>query len=117
MFNILSVPSCSCQYQPSRILSRSCKAFGAMAILRKSGWAFLALAATINAQCDSDCKCFPGDDCWPTVEEWNDFNSTIDGKLIATVPLAAACHDSEWASYNNETCTKVQDSWLDPETQ
>lgn len=83
----------------------------------KSSLALLALAATTTAaQCD-DCKCFPGDDCWPTVEEWSEFNSTIDGKLIATVPLAAACHDSQWGGYDNAKCTQMQDGWLDPETQ
>jgi hypothetical protein len=64
-----------------------------------------------------DCKCFPGDDCWPTAQEWSDFNATINGHMIATVPLAAACHDDVWASYNNATCTKLQNGWLDPETQ
>ena len=44
-------------------------------------------------------------------------NRTIGGKLIATIPLAAACHDDEWATYDNATCTKMQNAWLDPETQ
>jgi hypothetical protein len=89
----------------------------------KSALAVLAFAATVSSQCDetapvADCKCFPGDECWPTAEEWSEFNSTIDGRLIATVPLAAACHDEGgWASYNNATCTKLQNAWLDPETQ
>ena len=83
---------------------------------------FLALVCGVSARFNetvspSDCKCFPGDDCWPTAEEWSEFNSTIGGKLIATVPLAAACHDDEWATYDNATCTKMQNAWLDPETQ
>jgi hypothetical protein len=88
----------------------------------KSALALLAFAATVSSQCNetepvADCKCFPGDNCWPTAEEWSEFNSTIGGKLIATVPLAAACHDDEWATYDNATCTKTQNAWLDPETQ
>jgi hypothetical protein len=84
--------------------------------------ALLALTYSINAQYSrnittSDCKCFPGDDCWPTVEEWSQFNATLNGRLIATVPLAAACHDDAWSSYNNATCAKLRSSWLDPETQ
>lgn len=81
-----------------------------------------ALALAVNAQCTEepsagDCKCFPGDDCWPTVEEWSEFNSTIDGKLIATVPLAAPCHDDGFGSYDEAICAEMQASWLDPETQ
>ena len=93
-----------------------------MVASRKPTLALLALACGVLAQCNettttSDCKCFPGDDCWPTAQEWSDFNATSDGRLIATVPLAAACHDDVWASYNNATCTKMQNSCLDPETQ
>lgn len=88
----------------------------------KFAFAVLALAATVSSQCDetepiADCKCFPGDDCWPTAEEWREFNSTIDGQLIATVPLASPCHDDEWASYDNATCIELQEAWLNPETQ
>jgi hypothetical protein len=85
----------------------------------KSALAALALAATVSSQYNetvnvSDCKCFPGDDCWPTAEEWNQFNNTVHGRLIATVPLATPCHGT---SYDNVTCTKLQNAWLDPETQ
>lgn len=93
-----------------------------MIVYRKPTLALLALAFGIHAQCNetvatSSCKCFPGDDCWPTPKEWSDFNTTINGRLIATVPLAAACHDDVWSSYNNATCAKMRSSWLDPETQ
>ncbi|GAB7336408.1 hypothetical protein MBLNU13_g09126t1 [Cladosporium sp. NU13] len=74
----------------------------------------LALATIANAQCD--CKCFPGEDCWPTTEQWNDFNKTVGGKLIATVPLAASCHDDGFGSYDEARCTEIQNKWLDPET-
>lgn len=84
--------------------------------------ALLALVCSVNARYNetvnpSDCKCFPGDDCWPTAEEWSVFNASIHGRLIATVPLAAACHDGAWGSYNDAACARLQGSWLDPETQ
>lgn len=88
-----------------------------------SALSVLAVAASVSSQYPveqvggNDCKCFPGDDCWPTKEEWNQFNSSINGRLVATVPLAAVCHEDEWSSYDNATCTKLQNSWLDPETQ
>lgn len=88
----------------------------------KSAFAVLAFAASVSSHRNetapvSDCKCFPGDDCWPTTEEWSEFNSTIDGKLIATVPLAHPCHDNGFGSYDEAECTKLQNAWLDPETQ
>lgn len=87
----------------------------------KAVLASLALTSTFISQCTedlpNDCKCFPGDDCWPTPEEWSEFNSTIDGKLIATVPLAAPCHDDAWGTYDNASCAELRTSWVDPETQ
>lgn len=93
-----------------------------MITLRRSVLALLASVWSVSARCNepvntSNCKCFPGDECWPTAEEWSDFNATVGGRLIATVPLAAACHDNAWGSYDNATCVTLRNSWLDPETQ
>ncbi|KAI0191339.1 FAD/FMN-containing isoamyl alcohol oxidase MreA [Astrocystis sublimbata] len=63
----------------------------------------------------SQCRCFPGDACWPSKPVWDAFNKTIDGKLIATVPLAAPCHDSKFARYNLVECTNLQHAWFTPE--
>ena len=93
-----------------------------MVTLRRSVLALLTSVCSVSARCNepvntSNCKCFPGDECWPTAEEWSDFNATVDGRLIATVPLAAACHDNTWGSYDNVTCMTLRNGWLDPETQ
>ncbi|KAJ7880121.1 hypothetical protein B0H13DRAFT_2542387 [Mycena leptocephala] len=64
----------------------------------------------------ASCRCYPDDACWPTATEWSSLNTTIGGRLVATVPLAAACHDDQWVTYDNATCTALQNSWLDPET-
>ncbi|KAG9623615.1 FAD/FMN-containing isoamyl alcohol oxidase MreA, partial [Aureobasidium melanogenum] len=69
--------------------------------------------ASVN---DTDCRCFPGDACWPSPDEWNSLNKTVNGRLIATVPLAAACHDDQYAAYDEKRCAELQNSWLDPET-
>ncbi|KAJ7720518.1 hypothetical protein B0H16DRAFT_1386764 [Mycena metata] len=69
-----------------------------------------------SATSAASCKCYPGDTCWPTAREWSRLNTTVGGRLIATVPRAAACHDDQWAPYNNATCTALQNSWVDPET-
>ncbi|KAI5252056.1 FAD binding domain protein [Aureobasidium subglaciale] len=79
-----------------------------------------ALAVTANIAAASvnraDCRCFPGDACWPSANEWNSLNQTVNGRLIATIPLAAACHDDQYAAYDEERCSELQNSWLDPET-
>ena len=62
------------------------------------------------------CKCFPGKPCWPTLSEWQAFNETLGGKLIATVPLASVCHDDQWGSFDAEACAELQDKWYSPET-
>src|ERR1700753_2684602 len=36
-------------------------------------------------------RCKAGDPCWPSVSEWEAFNSSINGKLIQTYPSAASC--------------------------
>ncbi|KAF7560209.1 hypothetical protein G7046_g3925 [Stylonectria norvegica] len=57
----------------------------------------------------SSCKCFPGDACWPSQKDWARLNSTVGGRLIATVPLASPCHDPQ---YNAAECKTLQDEWL-----
>lgn len=63
------------------------------------------------------CKCFPGDLCWPSASAWEAFNVSVDGRLIATVPLASPCHTSGFASYNADRCKALQDQWLMPQIQ
>ncbi|OHE90392.1 FAD binding domain-containing protein [Colletotrichum orchidophilum] len=68
------------------------------------------------AQRDSACRCFPGEDCWPTAAEWDAFNTTVGGRLIATVPIGAVCHDSSFGAYDEAKCTALQNSWAEAET-
>jgi hypothetical protein len=60
------------------------------------------------------CKCFPGDVCWPSSSDWNSLNQTVGGRLIATVPLAQACHDP---NYDPVRCQALRDGWKNPATQ
>ena len=75
-----------------------------------------ALAVSVQAGHNSrdNCRCFPGDDCWPTTKEWSHFNETIDGRLVATVPLASPCHAP---NYDATTCAPIKDGWKWPEEQ
>jgi len=57
-----------------------------------------------------ECKCFPGDECWPAASMWQELNDTVGGRLIETLPLAAPCHDP---LYDRGKCRYLQDQWLD----
>ncbi|KAF9891408.1 hypothetical protein FE257_004264 [Aspergillus nanangensis] len=70
----------------------------------------LLALSTVNAS--RDCRCFPGDACWPTHEVWSAFNKTIDGRLVATVPLGAPCHAP---TYDEAECASLRQSWTLPE--
>ena len=83
-------------------------------------WAFflplLRASLTPNSK-DFDkpsCRCLPGDDCWPRPGEWAQLNATVNGRLIATVPLGAPCHDP---TYNATECSLLQEKWPYPEVQ
>ncbi|RYP16124.1 hypothetical protein DL765_005325 [Monosporascus sp. GIB2] len=55
------------------------------------------------------CKCFPGDACWPSEQEWAAFNSTVGGRLVKTVPLASPCHDP---NYDEFLCNEIRSQWM-----
>lgn len=63
------------------------------------------------------CRCFPGDTCWPTSKEWASFNQSVNGNLVATVPLGAPCHDSSFGPYNATECSRLRAQWTLPELQ
>lgn len=70
----------------------------------------LALGSASN----QDCRCFPGEECWPSTDVWDQFNQTVDGRLLATVPLATPCHAP---NYDAAACDKLRNRWIDPELQ
>ncbi|KAK3674091.1 hypothetical protein LTR78_005938 [Recurvomyces mirabilis] len=78
-------------------------------------WSSNDFARDTNVAQAQKCRSYPGDASWPTTAQWTAFNKTINGRLVATVPLAAPCHDDKWAKYNNATCTSLQASWLEPQ--
>ncbi|KAL4936698.1 hypothetical protein BDV06DRAFT_88748 [Aspergillus oleicola] len=72
---------------------------------------FVIVTAAAAASNSQSCRCFPGDECWPSPSTWNEFNKTIDGRLIATAPLGSPCHDP---SYDETLCTQLRAAWTDP---
>ena len=61
-----------------------------------------------------NCRCFPGDFCWPSQLTWQQLNTSVNGRLVATVPLGAPCHDPV---YNATECKSLQTNWLEPKQQ
>jgi hypothetical protein len=62
----------------------------------------------------SYCRYLPGDAEWPSSRDWASLNSTIEGRLIKTVPLGAPCHDP---TFNEAVCSRYQASWTFPHVQ
>ena len=53
-------------------------------------------------------RCTAHEACWPSAAEWNAFNTSVNGRLIASRPTAAVCHDP---TYNAELCDEVKANW------
>jgi hypothetical protein len=62
----------------------------------------------------SSCRYLPGDARWPSGFEWASLNTTVGGRLIATVPLGSPCHDPD---YDEEECTALKAGWPFMQTQ
>ncbi|KAJ5180962.1 hypothetical protein N7492_004172 [Penicillium capsulatum] len=74
-------------------------------------WLAVAALATATVASDSRCHCLPGDHCWPSSSAWNSLNSTVGGRLVATVPIGSPCHDP---TYDAESCSAVRSNWTHP---
>ncbi|KAK7978485.1 FAD binding domain-containing protein [Apiospora saccharicola] len=79
--------------------------------------ALVAAAATPyiprSADAAPGCYCMPGDACWPSADTWSTLNSTVSGRLVATVPIGSPCHDP---TYDADACAALQSGWQLPQT-
>jgi hypothetical protein len=64
-------------------------------------------SGTLTHRASARCKTFPGDKSWPQDVVWNVFDHLLDGALIRTVPVGAACYDTPWGKKNEAKCTNV----------
>jgi hypothetical protein len=64
---------------------------------------------TQEATTSSNYTCLPGQPCWPSKIEWSALNTSIDGRLRLTVPLAAPCYFNS----SSEECKKVAKGYGD----
>ncbi|KAJ5607773.1 hypothetical protein N7537_004392 [Penicillium hordei] len=62
------------------------------------------------------CRCMPQDPCWPEDNQWARFNKTVNGNLIATVPIASVCHLDSFMPYDQPQCVQLQSNWGFPKT-
>ncbi|KAK1774692.1 hypothetical protein QBC45DRAFT_424336 [Copromyces sp. CBS 386.78] len=64
----------------------------------------------ISSDDNPNCRCIPGDACWPSPSQWSRFNQTVSGRLIATVPLASVCYP-EHDLYDETKCAQLRENW------
>ncbi|UKZ54387.1 hypothetical protein TrVGV298_008195 [Trichoderma virens] len=60
-----------------------------------------------------NCRCTSRDSCWPSADQWKQLNSTVHGRLLATVPIGSPCHDP---LYDAASCAILRDDWTEPQT-
>jgi hypothetical protein len=56
----------------------------------------------------TQCRYIPGDPGWPSAVAWHELNATVGGRLIATVPLAAPCHEPH---FDAQRCAFLKGQW------
>jgi hypothetical protein len=75
----------------------------------------LASARSVNLpgfSGNTSCRSIPGDAAWPSTHAWNALNNTVNGRLLATVPLPSVCHLEPFGTYNQDACTAMKTAWL-----
>ncbi|KAK4224033.1 6-hydroxy-D-nicotine oxidase [Podospora fimiseda] len=59
------------------------------------------------------CKCYPGDTCWPSNNEWAALNITVGGRLVRAIPPGAVCYDTFEGipTRDDAKCAQVSSQW------
>ncbi|TAQ86744.1 hypothetical protein B7494_g4944 [Chlorociboria aeruginascens] len=71
---------------------------------------FFGFVLAASAAVDPGYNCRPGEKCWPSSQEWQQLNQTIDGHLYQTVPLGASCYKNS-TYYNEAACDVVESNY------
>ncbi|OTB08288.1 hypothetical protein M426DRAFT_264921 [Hypoxylon sp. CI-4A] len=78
-----------------------------IAFVAATGW--VAYASPVGSSNHTQrCRVLPGDLSWPSKTQWDGLNSTVSGRLIASVPLGSVCHDP---NYDEEACNHLRQNW------
>ncbi|KAJ5190949.1 FAD binding domain protein [Penicillium cinerascens] len=84
--------------------------------MRRQGLFFL-VPLVLGIQACRSCRCFPNEPCWPSLQQWSEFNTTLGGKLIGTVPIGSVCHtQGGCAAYDAASCADLISDWAFPVT-
>ncbi|TFK32904.1 FAD binding domain protein [Crucibulum laeve] len=54
------------------------------------------------------CKVLPVDANWPSIDEWNRLNASLEGNLIRTAPIGSPCHNP---TFDQVQCDVVRNNW------
>ncbi|KAI7468106.1 hypothetical protein KC357_g6843 [Hortaea werneckii] len=81
-----------------------------MHLLHAGVWLAWCLPGVIASNNATRCKCLPGDQCWPTTDDWNQLNSTLNGHLIRSKPPASVCYPDQ-PDYDHTACQEVLGHW------
>jgi hypothetical protein len=76
--------------------------------------AVLSFIASASYNTSTVCRNIPGDDGWPTLEDWKALNTSVSGRLIKTTPAGYVCHNP---TYNAEACEALNSTWILPPAQ
>jgi len=58
------------------------------------------------------CRCKPGDSCWPTTEEWKNFEASLTGKLLKPVATIKPCKKNAKSNACLEAIKKVHNPFF-----
>ncbi|KAJ6141938.1 hypothetical protein N7497_011037 [Penicillium chrysogenum] len=75
-------------------------------------WTLASLVALAAPAIASDCHCLLSDSCWPAPSAWASLNSTVGGRLVATVPIGSPCHEP---NYDAAACAALKANWNMPQ--
>ena len=75
------------------------------------GLVVLARAANLTT-----CRYVPGDAGYPSTTQWAQLNQTVNGRLIATVPLASRCHSYPFSDLDTAVCDTLKTTWDQAQT-
>ncbi|CAE6451687.1 unnamed protein product [Rhizoctonia solani] len=76
---------------------------GRVRTLRLPYFTFVFLSEVFAAQ-----HCTANQPCWPSVNVWASFNSSVNGKLVAPRPPGWVCHDP---NYDEAACNIAKQNW------
>ena len=59
------------------------------------------------------CRCYPGDACWPSTSQWSALNQTVGGRLVRVIPPGAACYPTfnGIPTADAAQCAEVASQW------